>query len=90
MGIDWLYAGYDSIECRIWVVKFQFQNDSTFECNGGNYTPRGLFVSCLNDRKMISKRYIYHMVRVMHVESKIPSIESIPAESEFLEVFPNG
>ncbi|KAH0725465.1 hypothetical protein KY284_001330 [Solanum tuberosum] len=40
-------------------------------------------------RKMISKGYIYHIVRVMDVESVTPSLEPVPVVSEYLEVFPN-
>ncbi|WMV24647.1 hypothetical protein MTR67_018032 [Solanum verrucosum] len=38
---------------------------------------------------MISKGCIYHIVRVMDVESEVPSLESVPAVSEFLNVFLN-
>ena len=38
---------------------------------------------------MISKGFLYHVVRVKDLDSKIPLIELVPVESEFLEVFPN-
>src|SRR5687767_907514 len=38
---------------------------------------------------MISKGCIYHLVRVRDVESKVPSLESVPVVSEFPDVFPD-
>ncbi|KAH0773702.1 hypothetical protein KY290_010839 [Solanum tuberosum] len=38
---------------------------------------------------MIFKGCMYHIVRVMDVESKFPFLESVPVVSKFLEVFPN-
>ncbi|WMV41749.1 hypothetical protein MTR67_035134 [Solanum verrucosum] len=38
-------------------------------------------------KKMISKGCIYHLVRVMDVDSKIPTLDSVPIVNEFLETF---
>ena len=38
---------------------------------------------------MISKGYIYHIVRVQDLDSEIPLIESVPVVSELPDVFPN-
>ncbi|KAH0644954.1 hypothetical protein KY284_032838 [Solanum tuberosum] len=38
---------------------------------------------------MISKGCIYHLLRVMDVESETPSLESVPVVNEFPEVFPD-
>jgi len=38
---------------------------------------------------MISKGCIYHIVRVIDVESETPSLESVPVVNEFPKVFPN-
>ncbi|WMV45517.1 hypothetical protein MTR67_038902 [Solanum verrucosum] len=38
---------------------------------------------------MISKGFIYHIGRVMDVESKVHSLESVPVVREFPKVFPD-
>ena len=37
---------------------------------------------------MISKGCVYHLVHVKDSSSKTPSLESIPAVNEYLDVFP--
>lgn len=39
---------------------------------------------------MISKGYIYHVVRSMDVESETPSLESVRVENKFANVFPDN
>lgn len=58
---------------------------------GGNFIPRGQFVSCLKARKMIAKwwMYTYQIIRVMDVKYKVPSLESVPLVRVFLKVFQN-
>ena len=42
-----------------------------------------------NDKanKMLSKRYLYHLVRVNHIENKVPSIDYLSIVNEFQDVF---
>ncbi|WMV42108.1 hypothetical protein MTR67_035493 [Solanum verrucosum] len=51
--------------------------------------PKGQFVSCLKARKMISEGCIFRLVRVRDVDSKTPTLESVPIVKEFSEVFPD-
>ena len=48
----------------------------------------GRFISSLKARKMISKGYLYHLVRVKDSSLETPTLESVPVVCEFPEVFP--
>ena len=48
----------------------------------------GRFISYLKARKMISKGYLYHLVRVKDSSLKTPTLESVPVVCEFPKVFP--
>jgi len=50
---------------------------------------KGQFFSCLKARKMISKGYIYQLVRVRDIDFETPTIESVPIVNEFSVVFPD-
>ena len=39
---------------------------------------------------MISKGYLYHLVRVKDSSSETPTLESVPVVSEFPEMFPEA
>ena len=89
LGINWLRACFEFIDCRRRVVKFQFQNETIFEWNGGNSNPRGKIILCLQASKLIAKCCLYHIVRVKDLESKVPPLESVPIIKKFHDVFPD-
>ena len=64
LGIDWLNSCYASVDCRTRIVYFQFPDEPILEWKGSILAPMGRFISYLKDRKMISKGYLYHLVRV--------------------------
>ena len=51
--------------------------------------PKGCFISYLKERKLVSEGCIYHLIRVNNSYVEVPSLQSIPIVSEFLEVFLN-
>ncbi|XP_075108870.1 uncharacterized protein LOC142180710 [Nicotiana tabacum] len=88
MGMDWLESCYATVGCRTKIVSFEFPGELVLEWKGDVITPRGRFISYLKARKMISKGYIYHLVRVKDVDAQIPTLQSVPIVNEFPEVFP--
>ncbi|XP_019224223.1 PREDICTED: uncharacterized protein LOC109205913 [Nicotiana attenuata] len=82
-GRNRLYAlaDYQDTEARGDVV-------TVLEWKGDAVTPRGRFISNLKASKMISKGYIYHLVRVKDADAQIPTLQSVPIVNEFPEVFP--
>ena len=87
VGIDWLHEFYASIDCRTRVVKLQYPTEFTLEWKEGYSICTGQFVSYLRAWKMISKRCIYHIIKVRDVESLTPFLDLVLVVSEFLQVF---
>ena len=72
LGMDCLHFCYSLVNCRTRIVRFKFPNKPIFEWKGSILVPMGRFISYIKARKMISKGYLYHLVRV-----KVSSFESL-------------
>ncbi|XP_070004110.1 uncharacterized protein [Nicotiana sylvestris] len=88
MGMDCLESCYATVGCRTKIVSFEFPGELVLEWKGDVVTPRGRFISYIKARKMISKGYIYHLVRVKDADAQIPTLQSVQIVNAFLEVFP--
>uniref|UniRef100_M1D8Q5 Gag-pol polyprotein n=1 Tax=Solanum tuberosum TaxID=4113 RepID=M1D8Q5_SOLTU len=77
LGMDWLHSCYTLVDCRTRIVRFELPDKPILEWKGSSLAPRGRFISYLKTRKMISKGYLYHLVRVKDSSSKTPALESI-------------
>ena len=86
--MDWLHSCYASVDCRTRIVRFQFSNEPILEFKGISLVPMGRFISYLKAIKMISKGYLYHLVRVKDSSLETPTLESVLVVCEFPEVFP--
>ncbi|KAH0633127.1 hypothetical protein KY284_035913 [Solanum tuberosum] len=66
-----------------------FPDEPILEWKGSSLAPMSRFISYLKARKMISKGYLYHLVRVKDSSSESPTLKSVPIVNEFPEVFPD-
>ncbi|CAN4106298.1 unnamed protein product [Withania somnifera] len=75
MGMDWLASCYATMDCRTKRVCFHFPNEAILEWEGNVGAPRGKFISYLKARKMMSKGYICHLVRVRDMDACFSKID---------------
>ena len=74
IGMDWLHSFYASINCRTTIVFFLFPDEPILEWKGSSLAPMDRFVSYLEARQMISKGYLYHLVRFKDSRSETPTL----------------
>ncbi|XP_069146091.1 uncharacterized protein [Solanum lycopersicum] len=88
LGMDWLQKCYATIDCRNRVVKFQFPNELELEWEGRGSNPKSQIISNLKANRMLSKGYLYRLVRVNDLENEVPSIDYVSIVNEFQDVIP--
>ncbi|WMV19660.1 hypothetical protein MTR67_013045 [Solanum verrucosum] len=88
MGMDWLSSCYANVECWTKIVKFHFPGEAVREWKGDTATPKSRFIFNLKARKMITRGFIYHLVRVHDIDAEPPTLQSISVVNEFLDVLP--
>ncbi|XP_069152832.1 uncharacterized protein [Solanum lycopersicum] len=88
LGMDWLHKFYATIDRRNRIVRFQFPKELELEREGRSSNPKGQIVSHLKANKMLSKGYLYHLVRFNDLEHEVPSIDPVSIVNEFQDIFP--
>ena len=86
--MDWLHSCYASVDCRTRIVRFQFTDKPIIEWKDSSLAPICQFISYLKGKRIISKGYLHHPVRVKDCSLETPSLELVPVVCEFPEVFP--
>ena len=64
LGMNCLHSCYALVDYRTRIVHFQFPDEPILEWKGSSLVPMGRFIFYLKARKMISKGYLDHLVRV--------------------------
>lgn len=65
------------------LLDLNFSGEPVLEWKGNVVTSKGRFISYLKARKMISKGYIYHLVRARDTDVEPPTLQSVPVVSEY-------
>ena len=73
--MDLLHSCYASVNFRTRIVRFQCPDEPILKWKGSILVPMGRFISYLKSRKMKSKGYLYHIVRVKDSGLKTPTLE---------------
>ena len=84
-GMDWIHKCYATIDCRNRVVRFQFPNELEWEWERHGSSEVGQIISHIMANTIISKWYLYHLVRVNDLDQEVPSIKSVSIVNEFQE-----
>lgn len=70
------------------MVQFYFLKETILEWKGNIGVQRDRFISYFKAKKIASKGYIYHLVRVRDIEAYPTTLQSVLVVSEFLDIFP--
>lgn len=64
LRVDWLHSYYALIDGKTRIVHLHISDKQILEWKSSGLAPSGRFISYLKARKIISKVYINHLVRV--------------------------
>lgn len=66
LRVDWLHSYYALIDGKTRIGHLHISDKQILELKSSGLAPSGRFISYLKARKIISKVYINHLVRVKH------------------------
>ena len=81
---------YATVDCQTKRVCFYFLKKAVLEWRGNIGAPRGKFISYFKAKRIISKGYIYHLVRVKDTVAEPPTLQTILVVNKFPDVFPEN
>ena len=77
LDMYWLHASYTSIDYRTRIFEFQIPNEPIIEWSSRSEVPKDHFIPYLKSRKLVSKRCIYHLVRLKDSIAEVPFLHSV-------------